>query len=156
MPVKTRTETKTIDHDLVFDPDDNPEREESLARAFVEHDSLTFDGLPLRPVTAGTIMLMQRANNRLLLGDTSNVMADAAGFILIHTEDNKPARRAIFGGSFDDYLFEFLDSLEHAQSKLMGFAPTIARMMEDYANSQTQSLSTESNAFKKKSGRRIG
>jgi hypothetical protein len=51
-------------------------------------------------------------------------------------------------------IFEFLDELDGAHSKLLKFAPTIARMVEDYVKTQTQSISGE--PVKKKSGRRTG
>jgi hypothetical protein len=154
MPVIKKTETKYLDPDIELDPEDK-ERDEALERAFVEHDSLSFDGVHLRPVSAGTIMLLQRSKNRLLMGDTSNVIADAAAFVLIHAEDNSATRQAIFRNELDELVYQFLDETEDAQKKLMEFSPVIARMMQDYLKTQTTSL--ESGAgLKKKSGRRTG
>jgi hypothetical protein len=155
MPIKNKTQSKELEvtADILLDPEDQ-ERDDALERAFLEHDTLEFDGIPLRPVTAGTWMLLERSKNRLLVGDVSNAIADTAGFILIHEEDNKAARQAIFSGQFDEMVFEFLDELTNAHTKLAGFAPTIARMVEDYTKTQTQDISGE--PVKKKSGRRTG
>jgi hypothetical protein len=155
MPLKNKTEKKEleINADILLDPEDQ-DRTDAIERSFLEHDALEFEGIPLRPVTAGTWMLLERSKNRLLLGDVSNAIADTAAFVLIHEEDNRAARASIFAGKFDEMIFEFLDELDGAHSKLLQFAPTIARMVEDYVKTQTQSISGE--PVKKKSGRRTG
>jgi hypothetical protein len=155
MPIKNKTQSKDLEvaADILLDPEDQ-ERDDALQRAFIEHDILEFDGIPLRPFTLGTLTLLQQSGNRLLVNDTSNSIADTAGFILIHEEDNRAARKAIKNGEFEDMIFEFLDQLENGQTKLKNFIPTIARMVEDYTKTQTQDISGE--PVKKKSGRRTG
>jgi hypothetical protein len=156
MKTRKRTETTPIerDPDLMPDPDDEG-REEALERGFLEGPN--FDGDPLRPVSAGTVMLMQRSGNRLFHGDTSNALADVAAFVLIHSSGvGREARRAIYAGdnTFDEMVFEFLDE-PGIEGKIAAFTPTITAMMEDYQKTQTVAIGGGEGAGKK-SGRRIG
>jgi hypothetical protein len=156
MSLRKRTETKAIepDIDLAPDPDDEG-RDIALERGLVA-GTPQFDGMALRPVSAGTIMLMQRSGNRLFYGDASNALADVAAFVLIHSETfGQDARRAIYKAdtSFDELVFQFLDE-PGIQQKITEFSPIISAMMEDYAKTQTVSLG--SGASVKKSGRHIG
>jgi len=157
MQIKKTTKTKELDIDLQLDADDNPEREESLASAFLEADTKDFDGIKLRPITLGTMAIMQRAKLRLLVGDTSNMLSDVAAFILIHDEDSLLARKAIYAGNgeFEELIFQFLDTLENAESKLTEFAPNITKMFEDYSRTQTQTIGAQSQGHKKKYGSRV-
>jgi hypothetical protein len=144
----------TID-DLLPDPEDTP-RDEALARAFTAHDAMTFDGKPIRPVSAGSMAMLQRTRNGLIFGDSSNLLFDAAGFVIIHTDDEtlfKSARRAAWSADWPAYVIDWLDAVPDAQAKLTLFAPKIAELMNDYGQALTTSLENHSTG---NAGGRIG
>jgi hypothetical protein len=157
MSIKRRTETKPIERDIDLSPDPDDERDMALERSMLD-TAPAFDGEALRPVSAGTIALMQRSGNRLFYGDSTNAMADVAAFVLLHSEETShEARRAIYRGDnqFDEMVFQFLDAPK-MQQKVLEFTPIIAEMMQDYIKTQTVSMGAGSEAAVKKSGRRIG
>jgi pyruvate dehydrogenase complex dehydrogenase (E1) component len=158
MSIKRRTETKTIERDIDLAPDPDDEgRNEALESGLLDVTP-QFDGMDLRPVSAGTVMLMQRSGNKLFYGDTSNALADVAAFVLIHSElTSHDARRAIYAkdDSFDEMVFQFLDE-PGIQQKITDFTPVISQMMEDYVKTQTVAMGTGTAGAGKKSGRRTG
>jgi hypothetical protein len=155
MPIKTKKVETSVDLDMLPEPEDT-DRNDALERGFLEHDTIQFDGESLRPVSAGTLALLQRTNNGFLRGDTSRALEDAAGFVLIHRETNAGVRRAIYANEFEDLVFEYLDTLPGAQDKLTGFADTISRMFEDYTRALTTPLSGGGDVAKKNYGARTG
>jgi hypothetical protein len=158
MSIRKRTETKPIERDIDLAPDPDDEgRNDALEKGLLDVTP-QFDGMDLRPVSAGTVNLMQRSGNRLFYGDTSNALADVAAFVLIHNEETSlDARRAIYAkdDSFDEMIFQFLDE-PGIQQKITDFTPTISAMMEDYVKTQTVAMGTGTAGAGKKSGPRIG
>ena len=158
MSIRKRTETKPIEHDFDRAPDpDDDDRTQALEKGLLDVTP-QFDGMDLRPVSAGTVMLMQRSGNRLFYGDTSNALADVAAFVLIHNEEtSREARRAIYANdtSFDEMVFQFLDDVG-IQQKITDFTPVISAMMEEYVKTQTVALGAGMEGGGKKSGHRIG
>jgi hypothetical protein len=158
MSIKKRTETKPIERDIDLAPDPDDEgRNDALEKGLLDVTP-QFDGMDLRPVSAGTVNLMQRSGNRLFYGDTTNALADVAAFVLIHNEETSlDARRAIYAkdDSFDEMIFQFLDE-PGIQQKITDFTPTISAMMEEYVKTQTVAMGTGTAGAGKKSGRRIG
>ena len=127
--------------DLETDPEDK--RDIALERGMLAHDLLVFDGKKIRPLTAATMAIMQRTKNGIIFGDASNLIFDAAAFIIIHTDDEENARtirRAAFGTDWPGYVLDWLEALPDAQSKLTRFAPQIAGLMNDYGAALTKSL----------------
>jgi hypothetical protein len=158
MSIRKRTETKAIERDIDLAPDpDDDDRTQALEKGLLDVMP-QFDGMSLRPVSAGTVNLMQRSGNRLFYGDTSNALADVAAFVLIHNEETSlDARRAIYAkdDSFDEMIFQFLDE-PGIQQKITDFTPVISAMMEEYVKTQTVAMGTGTAGAGKKSGRRIG
>jgi hypothetical protein len=141
--IKTNTTSREVfsEADLATDSDDI--REPALERAFTQHDSLEFDGKPIRPISAGSMAIMQRTKNGLIFGDSTNLLFDAASFVIIHTDEEtqfKAARRAAFGPDWPGYVIDWLDATEAAQAKLTQFAPQIAELMNDYGSALTKQL----------------
>jgi len=127
--------------DPELDPDET--RDIALERGFAEHDTLIFNGKAIRPVSAGSMAILQRIKNGLIFGDASNALYDAAGFLLIHTdaEDGfRAARRAAFGPDWSEYVINWLDATPDAHAKIQKFAPVIVRLLSDYGQSLTRSL----------------
>jgi hypothetical protein len=157
MSIRKRTETKPIEQDIDLAPDPDDNRDLALERSLA--DSVSFDGLPLRSVSAGTIALLQRSGNKLFFGDTSNFLCDIAGFIILHSDPffAAEARKAIYrnDGSFDEMVFEFLDQ-PGIQEKITAFSPTLKQMLDDYTSTQTVSLGGGTGDAPKKSGSRTG
>jgi hypothetical protein len=158
MSIKKRTETKPIERDIDLAPDpDDDDRTQALSRGLLT-PRLEFDGMELRPLTAGTHDLLQVVSLRLLAGDTSRIMHDIGAFILIHAEETREdARRAIYQspGDFEDMVFEFID--HPGMMKKMGdFQPTLLRMMQDFQKTETIAMGAGMEGGGKKSGRRIG
>jgi hypothetical protein len=158
MSIRKRTETKPIERDIDLAPDPDDEgRNDALEKGLLDVTP-QFDGMDLRPVSAGTVNLMQRSGNQLFYGDTSNALADVAAFVLIHNEETSlDARRAIYAkdDSFDEMIFQFLDE-PGIQQKITDFTPTISAMMEEYVKTQTVAMGTGQAGAGKKSGPRIG
>jgi len=158
MSIRKRTETKAIERDIDLAPDPDDEgRNEALESGLLDVTP-QFDGMDLRPVSAGTVNLMQRSGNRLFYGDTSNALADVAAFVLIHNEETSlDARRAIYAkdDSFDEMIFQFLDE-PGIQQKITDFTPVISAMMEEYVKTQTVAMGTGTAGAGKKSGPRTG
>jgi hypothetical protein len=158
MSIKRRTETKPIERDIDLAPDpDDDDRMVALSRGILT-PTLEFDGMELRPLTAGTHDLLQVVSLRLMAGDTSRVMHDIGAFILIHAEEtSKEAWRAIYQSpeEFENMVFEFIDQ-PGMMKKMSDFQPTLLRMMEDFQKTETISMGTGTAGAGKKSGRRIG
>jgi hypothetical protein len=141
--IKTNTTSREVfsEADLATDSDDI--REAALERAFTQHDSLEFDGKPIRPVSAGSMAMMQRTKNGLIFGDKSNLLFDTASFVIIHTDDERAFRRVkdeAKGDNWFGYVIDWLDATEAAQAKLTQFAPQIAELMNDYGSALTKQL----------------
>ena len=95
------------DTDLELEP--NESRDLALERGIAEHDALEFDGKPIRPITAGSMAIMQRTKNGLIFGDGSNLLFDSASFVILHTDDEakfKQARREAFGPDWPAYVID--------------------------------------------------
>jgi len=157
MSIRTRTETKKlepqIDPDLLGDPDDDDDRETALENAFL--GSQEFDGVEMRPVTIGSLTLLQRAGNKLFFGDASNSIFDVGAFVLIHGEDTAhEARRAIIngGGIFDEMVYDFLDR-PGMQRKIISFQPVIESMLAEYTKTETIEIGSGEGAKKKRGNR---
>lgn len=141
-------------HDLeaMLDPED---REAALERGFTQHDTLEFQGKPLKPLTVATYSVLQRSGNRLLTGGSTDPFGDAVAFILLHAADpkeSKEARRRVWAGqaSWNEYVFEYMDANPGIYDDLMDFIPVFKAMIEDFTKTLTKSISAEPG--KKKSG----
>jgi hypothetical protein len=133
-------------NDLLPDPEDDP-RDASLMRAYTQHDTLAFDGKAIRPVSAGSMAIMEKVRNGLIFGDKSSLLFDTAAFVLLHTDDEKTfraARRAAWSNDWSEFVINWLDATPDVHAKLTAFAPAIREMMNDYGKSLTKSM--EANA----------
>lgn len=131
--------TDEID-ELELDADDA--REVALERGILEHDTLEFNGKSIRPISAGSMAILERTRNGLILGDASSLLFDAAAFVILHTDDEdlfRAARRAAFSPDWPGYVVDWLDATPEVHQKLIEFAPNIRRMREDYAKTITRS-----------------
>ena len=137
--------------DIDLGPDD---RDAALERGFTQHDTLTFRGKPLRPLTIATHAVLQRSGNRLVSGDSEAPFADTAGFLLIHSADekeNRTVRNIVWKGkeAWNEYIFQYLEANPDIHQDLMAAIPVFRKMIEDFGKALTKSVSGEG---KKKSG----
>jgi hypothetical protein len=140
------------DLDTILDPDD---RDAALERGFTQHDTLTFRGKRLIPLTIATYSVLQRAGNKLVTGGSDAPFADAAGFVLLHVADeteNRRARSAVWRGreAWNEYVYAYLASDSTIAEDLFAAIPTFQKMVEDFVKSMTKSMSAA--GVKKKSG----
>jgi hypothetical protein len=138
--------------DLDFDPED---REAALERGFTQHDTLTFRGKRLRPLTLSSWRLLCRSGNGLVFGVKTDVIGDAAAFVLLHAfdEDEHAATRAqLWRGTaaWNEYIHKYLDSNPDLLADLNDAAPMLSQMVTDFHKAQTKSISAGEG--KKKSG----
>ena len=145
-----------MNEDLEIGPDD---RDEALARGFTQHDTLTFLGKPLRPMTAGTLDLLQKTGNRLLQNDQATPFSDMAGFALLHVQDEKEAKKIraeVWKGraAWNEYIYRFLDETPNVEEELKNAANAFRQIIEDYSKGITR-MNGDLNA-KKKTGDRDG
>jgi hypothetical protein len=144
-------------HDLnVLDPED---RDAALERGFTQHDTLSFRGKPLRPLTIATWRLLQRSGNQFLLGRTDDPLGDSVGFILLHSldeEEHKKARAYVWRGTtaWNEYIHEYLDANPDIMPDVMEAAPMLRQMVQDFLNAFSKSISGAE--LKKKSGDQDG
>jgi hypothetical protein len=145
-----------MNDDLDFGPDD---REEALQRGFTQHDTLTFMGKPLRPMTAGTLDLLQKTGNRLLAGGQETPFSDIAGFALLHIsneDEHRSIRREVWRGreSWNEYIYQFLNGTPNVEAELRDAAPAFRQIINDY----TQGITKTANGAeaKKKCGHQVG
>lgn len=141
-------------------PEDNSfledDRGDAQNRAFTQHGNLSFMGIPLRPLSVGTMSLMDQTGNRLL--KRSDVpFFDAAAFVLLHQSDEQAAREAramAWNGriAWNEFVFEFIESKPDIAEHLVKAAPMFRQMIEDYQAILTKSLSVAGS--KKNAGRR--
>lgn len=142
--------------DLDIGPDD---RDTALERGFTHHDTLEFRGKPLKPLTIATHSVLQRAGNRLVMGNSEAPFADAAGFVLIHSADPDEARRArnvVWKGkeAWNEFIYEYLDANPDISGDLMEAIPMFRRMIDDFGKALTKSVGGENG--KKKYGPQAG
>lgn len=140
-------------HDLLDQSLDIDDREAALERAFTQHDSLMFMGEKLKPLSIATFSLMQRAGIKIL-GARMEIM-DIAGFILLHSSDekkNREARSAVWRGvdAWSEYVFKYLEGNPDIMEHIIANQSVFLRMLEDFVQVQTKSMS--SGELKKKSG----
>lgn len=131
------------DDDIELGPDD---RDTALERGFTQHDTLSFRGKPLLPLTIATHSVLQRAGNRLVTGASEAPFADAAGFILIHSADpdeNRKARSFVWKGKevWNEYVYQYLSDNPDIHSDLMDAIPMFRKMIEDFGRTLTKSAS---------------
>ena len=138
--IKNKTETTAIDLDAVTDPEDN-ERLDNLERAMLGVEP-TVEGYALRPCTAGAMAVLQRVKNKLIYGDMSSLLYDAAAYVLVCNADDTIAaasRRAAFG-DFPSYVLDWLDEQgPPAHNALNSAATAIAESLTSYWASLTKS-----------------
>lgn len=141
MPINTRTETKDITPESTdFELDE--ERGIKLENSHLSAES-QFDGKLVRPISAGSMAMLQRTKNGLIFGDATSLLFDTAAFVLIHIDDEThfaTVRRAIFKGDWPEFVINWLDSNEGVHSKLSRFAPRIRDLMNEYGASLTRQL----------------
>jgi hypothetical protein len=143
-------------NDLDFGPDD---REEALSRGFTQHDTLVFMGKRLRPMTAGTLDLLQKTGNRLLAGGQETPFSDIAGFALLHIldeDEHRSIRAEVWRGraSWNEYVYQFLNGTPNVEAELRDAAPAFRQIINDY----TQGITRAANGSeaKKKYGPQAG
>ncbi len=143
--------------DIEFGPDD---REEALRRGFTQHDTLMFMGKPLRPMTAGTLDLLQKTGNRLLAGGQETPFSDIAGFALLHIADEEQ-HRAVRGyvwrgkAAWNEYVYQFLNDTPHVEAELRDASPAFRQIISDYTKGITK-FANGSEEVKKKCGPQAG
>lgn len=112
------------------------DRTDAQNRGFTQHDTLSFMGRALSPMTTGTLSILDQTGNKLLVGADAPFF-DAAAFVLIHQADEtdaRAARAAAWSGRvvWNEYVFQFMQSIPEIQAELANIGPTIKRMIEDY------------------------
>ena len=137
-------------------PDD---REDALRRGFSQHDTLTFMGKRLRPMTAGTLDLLQKTGNRLLAGGQETPFSDIAGFALLHIADedqHKTVRAKVWQGraSWNEYVYQFLNDTPEVEAELRDASPAFRKIIADYTNVITRPANASDG--KKKYGPQAG
>lgn len=87
----------------------------ALESTFIAPES-TVAGLVLRPLTAGTLILLKQTKNPLLTGSlTEDKEFHVAAFIYIHSGDPRTVRKAAASDTtFREAVLEFADSLSVA------------------------------------------
>lgn len=124
-PVSVDDEIETIRRDQILDG-----------------DVLEFRGEPLAPMSAGSFALMQRTKNGLLDGNIDNSLADSAAFILMHIKDedqSRHARRAIFSGNWDEYVYQWMNDNPSIHVDLMESTDLIISMLNRFTATLTKS-----------------
>jgi hypothetical protein len=144
------------DLDDIIGTDD---RDEALRRGFSQHDTLTFMGKRLRPMTAGTLDLLQKTGNRLLAGGQETPFSDIAGFALLHIADedqHKAVRAQVWKGrsAWNEYVYQFLNDTPNVEVELRDASPAFRKIIADY----TSVITRPANAMdgKKKYGHQDG
>jgi len=89
--------------------------------------------------------LLQRTKNGIIFGDASNLLFDAASFVMIHTSDEVEHDKNVDlinerNSTWPRKVIKWLDGTPEAQAKLTIFAPQIAGLMNDYGAALTKSL----------------
>ncbi len=143
------------DTDFLEDDHDAPQR-----RAFTQHDSISFNGIALSPLSFGTLDLLQETQNRFFTGSSKNAgVSDVIGFLLIHQADRQAARRARYMAwegrvAWREFVNEYLTENGAIMADISKLTPIIQKMCQDFARIQTKS--TDAPGPKKKAGRRVG
>ena len=141
-----------MNDDIELGPDD---RDEALRRGFTQHDTLTFMGKRLRPMTAGTLDLLQKTGNRLLAGGQETPFSDVAAFALLHLADEKEhaiVRSNVWRGraAWNEYVYAFLNDTPNIEAELKDAAPAFRQIISDYSQGLTKSVNGDDG--KKKCG----
>lgn len=145
-----------MNNDIELGPDD---RDTALERGFTQHDTLSFRGKSLIPLTIATHSVLQRAGNRLVTGNSEAPFADAAGFVLIHSADpdeNRKTRSFVWKGkeAWNEYVYQFLEANPDIHQDLFDAIPMFRKMIDDFTRSMTKSVGGENG--KKKYGPQDG
>lgn len=140
------------DLDTLLDPDD---REAALERGFTQHDTLSFRGKHLRPLTISTWRLLQQTKNNFILGSMDDAIGNAVGFVLLHVldeDEHKKVRAHVWRGpaAWNEYIHQYLEANPDVLEDIVAAAPMFRAMVEDFTKSQTRSVSA--GELKKKSG----
>jgi hypothetical protein len=146
MATKNRTETKTLtpeDFDLAPDGEDIA-RTQALESQLIG-PGIEYQGRQLNPISAGTFALMQRAGMKIVWGDTSALLCELAGFILLHDEATATAaRRAIYSNektaAFDEMVFQFLEKIDSSNKFLTDYGEAISGQIAEYWRTETQQI----------------
>ena len=115
----------------------------SQERGALLHDKMVFEGKPIRPISAGSMALLERTKNGIIFGDATSILFDSAAFVLLHTDDERtfaPCVRAIFDGKWPQMVIDWLDRTKDAQTKLTDFVPQIVQLRKDYAAALTRQV----------------
>ena len=143
----TNQDITDIETDLIEDNEDN-QRLSNLERSLLGVEPLV-EGYKLRPCTAGAMAVLQRAKIKLIYGDMSSLLYDAAAYVLVCNADDevsKASRRAAFG-DFPEYVLAWLDKQgPTAHNALNEAAATIADSLTSYWSSLTKSTTSTSSA----------
>ena len=143
----TNQDITDIETDLIEDNEDK-QRLSNLERSLLGVEPLV-EGYKLRPCTAGAMAVLQRAKIKLIYGDMSSLLYDAAAYVLVCNADDevsKASRRAAFG-DFPEYVLAWLDKQgPTAHNALNEAAATIADSLTSYWSSLTKSTTSTSSA----------
>ena len=143
----TNQDITDIETDLIEDNEDN-QRLSNLERSLLGVEPVV-EGYKLRPCTAGAMAVLQRAKIKLIYGDMSSLLYDAAAYVLVCNADDetcKASRRAAFG-DFPEYVLAWLDKQgPTAHNALNEAAATIADSLTSYWSSLTKSTTSTSSA----------
>ena len=143
----TNQDITDIETDLIEDNEDN-QRLSNLERSLLGVEPLV-EGYKLRPCTAGAMAVLQRAKIKLIYGDMSSLLYDAAAYVLVCNADDevsKASRRAAFG-DFPEYVLAWLDKQgPTAHNALNEAATSIADSLTSYWSSLTKAATSNNSA----------
>jgi hypothetical protein len=152
----TNQDIQELETDLIADNDDN-ERLSNLERSLLGVEPVV-EGYKLRPCTAGAMAVLQRAKIKLIYGDMSSLLYDAAAYVLVCNADeeiSKASRRAAFG-DFPEYVLAWLDKQgPTAHNALNEAAAAIADSLTSYWSSLTK-VASSTNSESGNAGGHIG
>lgn len=152
--ISNKTETTAIDLDLAPDPEDSA-RMANLEKSLLDAEP-EIPGYKLKPCSAGAMAVLQRQNIKVIYGDTSSMLYDAAAYVLICNADpelSKKARRAAFG-DFQEFVLSWLDEQgPAAHAALTEAAPAIADSLSSYWAALTKSAETKASSSGNAGGR---
>jgi hypothetical protein len=139
----TNQDITDIEADLIEDNEDK-QRLTNLERSLLGVEPVV-EGYKLRPCTAGAMAVLQRAKIKLIYGDMTSLLYDAAAYVLICNADeeiSKASRRAAFG-DFPEYVLAWLDKQgPSAHTALNEAATGIADSLTSYWSSLTKSATS--------------
>lgn len=135
------------------------DRAGAQSRGFTQHDTLSFKGKKIAPPTLATLLLLEESNNRIYTRAGRAGLADVAGWILIHIDDeeiSRPARYAISQGRFAwmEHIQKFLKDNPTFMQDVSNMLPELQKMASDLSAIQTKAVG--GGGAKKKHGPRTG